>query len=82
MSNSAIRYELLEELARLAFKCRHLIADASPDVARFQEVIDELSAKPAMQPDDHLVGLLRAIQGGPELDRDSLYLQAAALILV
>jgi hypothetical protein len=82
MSNSAIRYELLEELARLAFKCRHLVTDASPEVARLQEVIDQLSAKPVAQPDDDLVGLLRAIRGGPELDRDSLYQQAAALIPV
>ena len=82
MSNSAIRYELLEELARLAFRCRHLMTDASPDVARFQEVIDLLSEIPVAQPDDDLVGLLRAIRGGPELDRDSLYRQAAALIPV
>jgi len=82
MSNSAIRYELLEELARLAFRCRHLMTDASPDVARFQEVIDQLSARPAAQTEDHLVSLLHAIRGGPELDRDSLYRQAASLIPV
>ena len=82
MSNSAIRYELLEELARLALKCRHLIGDASPEAVRFQEVIDRLAVRPSAEADDNLVGLLRAIGRGPESDRGSLYWQAAALIPV
>ena len=82
MSNSATRYELLEELAQLALKCRHLITGTSPEAARFQEVVDRLSVRPAADPDDDVVGLLRAIGRGPDGDRQSLYWQAAALIPV
>ena len=82
MSNSMTRYELLEELAHLALRCRHLIPDTSPDAARFQEVVDRLSVRPATEPDDDVVGLLRAIGRGPDGDRQSLYWQAAALIPV
>ena len=81
MSNSMTRYELLEELARLALKCRHMIPGTSPEAARFQEVVDRLSVRPAAEPDD-VVGLLRAIGRGPDGDRQSLYWQAAALIPV
>ena len=82
MSNSATRYELLEELAQLALKCRHMITGAGSEAARFQEVVDRLSVRPAAEPDDDVVGLLRAIGRGPDGDRQSLYWQAAALMPV
>jgi hypothetical protein len=80
MSNSATRYELLEELARLALKCRHMIPGTSPEAARFQEVVDRLCVRPPAELDDDVVGLLRAIERGPDGNRQSLYWQAAALI--
>ena len=82
MSNSATRYELLEELAQLALKCRNMITGTSPEAARFQQVVDRLSVRPAAEPEDDVVGLLRAIGRGPGGDRQSLYWQAAALIPV
>lgn len=82
MFNSANRYELLEELAALADKYRHLITGNSPEIARFQEVVDRLSARQPTETDDKLVGLLRAIGHAPALDKDTLYRQAAALIPV
>ncbi len=82
MSNSALRYELLEELARLAVKCRHMIMGASPEAVRFQEVVEILSARPGSELDDDVVGLLHATGRDPDRDKQSLYWQAAALIPV
>jgi hypothetical protein len=45
-------------------------------------VVDRLSVRPGAEPDDDLVGLLRAIGRGPDGDRQSLHWQAAALIPV
>ncbi len=82
MFNSAIRYELLEELARLALKCRHMVTGSSPDAVRFQEVVEALSIGSETEPADDLSGLLEAIGGRPDRSKGSLYWQAAALIPV
>jgi hypothetical protein len=82
MFNSATRYELLEELASLALKCRDMVGGSSPEGARFQQVVDLLAARPGSQMDDEVADLLHAIGRSADSDKQSLYWQAAALIPV
>ena len=82
MFNSATRYELLEELANLALECRHMIASASPEGARFQELVDILSVRERSHVDHDVGSLLHAIGRSDESDKQSLYRRAAALIPV
>ena len=81
-SNPSIRYELLEELAQVARKCRHMMAGPSPEAMRFQELVEALSIESPMEPEDAAERLLKAIARSEGRGKESLYWQAAALIPV
>ena len=81
-SNPSFRYELLEELARVARECRHMVTGPSPEAMRFQELVEALSDPSGAKPDDAAERLLKAIARSEDRGRESLYWQAAALIPV
>jgi hypothetical protein len=81
-SNPSIRYELLEELAQVARKCRHMVAGPSPEATRFQELVEALFIASQAEPDDATERLLKAIARSEDRGKESLYWQAAALIPV
>jgi len=80
--NPSIRYELLEELAQVARECRHMVAGPSPEVTRFQELVEALSIGWPAEPDDASERLLKAVARSEDRGKESLYWQAAALIPV
>ena len=81
-SNPSMRYELLEELANVSRKCRHMVTGASPEAIRFQELVEALSAESQAERDDASERLLKAIARSEDRGKGSLYWQAAALIPV
>jgi hypothetical protein len=77
-----MRYELLEELVRVAVKCRSMVTGSSPEAMRFQILVEALSRTARAEDDNKTMQLLEAIGRGPNNGRESLYWQAAALIPV
>jgi hypothetical protein len=82
MSGPNMRYELLEELVRVAVKCRSMVTGSSPEAMRFQVLVEALSRTARAEDDNKTVRLLDAIGRGPNNGRESLYWEAAALIPV
>ena len=81
MSGPNMRYELLEELVRVAVKCRWMITGSSPAAMRFQILVEALSKTARADEDNNTVHLLEAIRR-PNTGKESLYWEAAALIPV
>ena len=81
-SDPSFRYELLEELARVARECRHMVTGASPEATRFQELVEALSLASQTERDHATERLLKAIARSEDRGKESLYWQAAALIPV
>ena len=79
MSGPNMRYELLEELVRVAVKCRSMVTGSSPEAMRFQVLVEALSRTARAEDDNQLV---EAIARRPDTGKESLYWQAAALIPV
>jgi len=82
MSGPNMRYELLEELVRVAVKCRWMVTGSSPEAMRFQILVEALSRTARAEDDNKPVRLLEAIGRHPSTSKESLYWQAAALIPV
>ena len=81
-SNPSIRYELLEELAQVSGKCRHMVTGPSPEAIRFQELVEALSVASQTEQDAAAERLLKAIARSEDRGKESLYWQAAALMPV
>ena len=82
MSGPNMRYELLEELVRVAVKCRWMITGSSPEAIRFQILVEALSKMARVDEDNNTVHFLEAIGRGLNTGKERLYWQAAALIPV
>lgn len=82
MESTSMRHALLEELAAVAYRCRHLVRGDSAEAGRFQELVAALwSGEQADEPDS-LVALLTVLRDSPSVNGDGLYARAAALIPV
>jgi hypothetical protein len=82
MSGPNVRYELLEELVRVAVKCRWMVTGSSPEAMRFQILVEALSKTARADEDNNRVHLLEAIGRRPNTGKERLYWKAAALIPV
>jgi len=82
MSGPNMRYELLEELVRIAVKCRWMVTGSSPAAMRFQILVEALSKTARADEGNNTVHLLEAIRRRPNTGKERLYRQAAALIPV
>src|SRR5262249_25927662 len=71
-SKPNIRYELLEELAQVARKCRYMVTGPSPEAMRFQALVEALTIASQTEPDDATDRLLKAIARSEDRGKESL----------